>query len=171
VGAFSFRPKVQGIDQVLKRLDGTKRGVRNGVLRPAIGKGCTVALKAIKAKCPTDTNPHLSVRGLLKKSLGKKVKAARSGRIYGLVGPRRGFRTQVGVSKTGKPKYQDPAKIAHLVEFGHGGPAPAPAHSFIRSGWDQSRSAVPAAIRIEAEVRLAKLAQGRADFWSSTTDE
>ena len=34
-----------------------------------------------------------------------------------------------------------PALIAHLVEFGHGGPKPAPAHPFIRPAWEDSLEA------------------------------
>jgi len=34
------------------------------------------------------------------------------------------------------------APHAHLVEFGHGGPHPAPPHPFVRPAWDESREEV-----------------------------
>lgn len=34
------------------------------------------------------------------------------------------------------------APHAHLVEFGHGGPHPAPAHPFLRPAWDELRDKV-----------------------------
>lgn len=34
------------------------------------------------------------------------------------------------------------APHAHLVEFGHGGPHPAPAHPFVRPAWDGVREQV-----------------------------
>jgi HK97 gp10 family phage protein len=34
------------------------------------------------------------------------------------------------------------APHAHLVEFGHGGPHPAPAHPFMRPAWDSSKREV-----------------------------
>lgn len=47
-----------------------------------------------------------------------------------------------------------PALIAHLVEFGHGGPKPAPAHPFIRPAWEDSREACIAAIRDTLEAGI-----------------
>jgi HK97 gp10 family phage protein len=34
------------------------------------------------------------------------------------------------------------APHAHLVEFGHGGPHPAPAHPFIRPAWEETKEQV-----------------------------
>lgn len=34
------------------------------------------------------------------------------------------------------------APHAHLVEFGHGGPHPAPPHPFVRPAWDETRNTV-----------------------------
>jgi hypothetical protein len=47
-----------------------------------------------------------------------------------------------------------PALIAHLVEFGHGGPKPAPAYPFIRPAWEESREACIAAIRDTLEAGI-----------------
>lgn len=47
-----------------------------------------------------------------------------------------------------------PALIAHLVEYGHGGPKPAPAHPFIRPAWEESREACIKAIRDTLEAGI-----------------
>jgi len=39
------------------------------------------------------------------------------------------------------------APHAHLVEFGHGGPHPAPPHPFVRPAWDEIRDTVKNNIR------------------------
>ncbi len=38
------------------------------------------------------------------------------------------------------------APHAHLVEFGHGGPKPAPPHPFVRPAWDEMKDQVNANI-------------------------
>jgi HK97 gp10 family phage protein len=39
------------------------------------------------------------------------------------------------------------APHAHLVEFGHGGPHPAPPHPFVRPAWDEMKDEVKANIK------------------------
>ena len=53
------------------------------------------------------------------------------------------------------------APHAHLLEFGHGGPHPAPAHSFMRKGFDQKKSEAAAAIRDKAAERIQAIAAKR----------
>lgn len=40
------------------------------------------------------------------------------------------------------------APHAHLVEFGHGGPHPAPPHPFVRPAWDELKDKVQKNIRL-----------------------
>jgi HK97 gp10 family phage protein len=37
--------------------------------------------------------------------------------------------------------------VAHLVEFGHGGPHPAPAHPFFRPAWDANKTQIVASVK------------------------
>jgi HK97 gp10 family phage protein len=48
------------------------------------------------------------------------------------------------------------APHAHLVEFGHGGPHPAPPHPFFRPAWDEMKSEV----RRNIEEGLKKAVEG-----------
>lgn len=76
---------------------------------------------------------HGFVTGALKRSLGYTLNA-RTGQAR--VGIRRGFdvirpgRNGSALTSRGAFKHQ-PTKIGHLVEFGHGGPHPAPPHPFM----------------------------------------
>lgn len=79
--------------------------------RKAIRKGVNEATKLVAA----DAKANVPKRtGLLKKSIGRRVRSYRGGTIIsGIVGPRSGFATTL---KNGKKV--NPAKYAHLVEFG-----------------------------------------------------
>jgi HK97 gp10 family phage protein len=79
--------------------------------RKAIKKGVNEATKLVtadaKANVPRKT-------GLLKKSIGRRVRSYRGGTVIsGIVGPRSGFATVLASGKK-----VNPAKYAHLVEFG-----------------------------------------------------
>lgn len=65
-------------------------------------------------------------------------------------------RTQQITLEAGRAFIHRPALIAHLVEFGHGGPKPAPAYPFMRPAWESSREACMEAIRDTLEAALAK---------------
>jgi HK97 gp10 family phage protein len=81
--------------------------VQRRALRPAVSAAATPIVKAAKAKAAKRS-------GLLKKSLGKKIKTyADKGMVIAVIGPRTGVNGEVN----GK-KYV-PAKIAHLIEKGH----------------------------------------------------
>lgn len=142
--SFAIKTEIKGLDGLLKKTKLLKNPVK--AQQNACRRGGRVILKAAKPLCPEDTDPHLSEKGLLRKSLGVIVKVYKKVRVIALIGPRRGFRRQVGTVRRGKraglPIYQDPAKIAHLVEYGHGGPHPAPPKPFLRPATDSSQSAV-----------------------------
>ena len=85
---------------------------------------------------------------VLKRSLGRTVKVYRRGEYataFAAIGPRNGYRVQTGVvsrgKNKGKPIYQDPANITHLVEYGHGGKHPAAAKPFLRPALDGNKAA------------------------------
>lgn len=49
------------------------------------------------------------------------------------------------------------APHAHLVEFGHGGPRPAPPHPFIRPAWDE----VQETVRENIKTGIKKIVEGK----------
>lgn len=160
----TIRAEVDGLADVMKKLDGLKRRIRGRVLRQAVRAGSGIILSAAKKRVKAVSHSltqkalgQLAVEdlelldrvGLLRNSLGVKMVVRRDGSALAVIGPRRGFKSQIGVrkrsgkfSQKGDPIYEDPANIGHLVEFGHGGPHPAPPHPFMRPAWDESLSAV-----------------------------
>ena len=90
--------------------------------------------------------PHVPVRyGGLEESLGQR------GRTYGatvvsVVGARGGDKFTF-IDPDGNKHV--PAKIAHLVEFGHGGPHPAEPHPFLRPAYDETRQSTQGVIAVE----------------------
>lgn len=143
--------------------------------KKAIKKGIDAATKFVaadaKARVPRRT-------GLLKKSIGRRVQSYRGGTVVsGLVGPRRGFAT---VLPSGKKV--NPAKYAHLVEFGRKvvvakkallladrvegvvfgkqvrAVAPRP---FLRPAWDANKGRVTGEMVRQLNAALAEFARGR----------
>lgn len=106
---------VEGLDQVKGALKGVDQRVRKKALRKGVSAATGVILRRAKDKVRVRSKT-------LKKSLGRKVKVFRGGAVVGIVGPRTGFKTQVGVVKSGpkagQPIYENPTQIAHLVEKG-----------------------------------------------------
>lgn len=177
--------KIEGVAPLLRRLEAIKKSLKNKAERKMVTKGSVPIQKAAKAKAPRRTKTGgITVVGTLKKSLGKRVKRGRAGYIA-VVGPRLGHRRQIGVRigrqgrrasgalrgeggrfiareklvpKTGAPIMHDPAKIAHLVEKGHGGPHAAGAHAFMEPALQQG---APEAQRIMQEVAWAEIQKAR----------
>lgn len=98
--------RILGVPEVMRQLETLKRTARNKHVRKGVNDGTKLLLKAVKSRCPTES-------GLLKKSLGRKVKAYKAA-IVGLVGPRRGYKREVKIG--GKTEVRDPSKYAHLAE-------------------------------------------------------
>jgi len=92
--------------------------------RRGVAKAARRVVKAAKARCPKRT-------GQLKKSLGYRPRTYKAG-VFAIVGPRKGFASEVNGRR------HDPAKIAHLVELGHGGPHAAEAKPFLRPAMDET---------------------------------
>ena len=98
------------------------KAARKG-LRGAMNAAATPISKAAKKNAPRES-------GLLKRSIGKRVKTYSSGTVAAVIGARR------EVSGEYKGKKRVPANYAHLVEQGHGGPRPAQAHEFLKPAFD-----------------------------------
>lgn len=101
--------QLTGLKPTLDRLKGVDEKTRKKTLRKAIGAGTRIMTKAIKRNLPA---------GLLRKSIGSKIKVYRnSGVVVGIAGPRTGFKQMVTM-KDGSAVLQDPSAISHLVEGG-----------------------------------------------------
>jgi HK97 gp10 family phage protein len=116
--AFAIKGTFTGLDDVFKRLGHLNRTVRNRILRAAINEATKPLLDDAKQRAPRQS-------GLLRKSLGRKVKTYRaSGVVVAIIGPRSkpSFKRQVTVrdKRTGKTRseYRNPVKYAHLQEQG-----------------------------------------------------
>jgi len=91
--------------------------------------------------------PHVPVRyGHLADSLGQRGRTYGNHTVVSVVGPRAGHKFTF-IDPDGKKHV--PAKIAHLVENGHGGPHPAGPHPFLRPAYDETRQSTRAVIVVE----------------------
>lgn len=132
---------LQGDEQILSALASLRTGVRT-ILRNALTKASKPVVAAAQA------GVHEDRTGQLRRSLGAVTRSYRNA-IVVVMGPRRGFDTVVVSRFTGKAMRVDPAKYAHLVEFGtaahwqpklnwmHPGARPKP---FLRPAWDAKQS-------------------------------
>lgn len=101
-----MRIESQAVANLVKRLAALDRKVARKALKAGVNEVTKNVLWDAKSLVPKRT-------GLLRKSLGRKVKSYRGGAIIvGIIGPRRGFRTVYN----GVPI--NPVKYAHLVEYG-----------------------------------------------------
>ena len=148
--------KLDGVDQVVLKLQSVDKNVRKKLMRKAITKATQPVAKAAKRGARSVVNQvaandelgqAMKSSGLLAKSIGSKVKTYPSGVVVGLVGPRGGFNRQIGVRKRGKNAGQainaDPIYYAHLVEYGT---RRSRAKPFMRPAWDQTKDQAQAAI-------------------------
>lgn len=155
---FSTQVKVTGVQELADRFGNLKVAIVNKAWRKGLTKAAQVVAKATKANISTKT-----ATGFLRKSIGQKVKVPRvnprtgaaAKPAYAIVGPRSKFREFRGLYTRGKQKgfarEHIPAKIAHLVEYGHGGPHPAPAYPFMRPAWQSTKARAFAELRRAAE--------------------
>lgn len=151
---YKIKEKVVGLGDCLRVLDNLKRATRGKILRKALGAAGKLILWKAKSLAPKET-------GLLRKSLGRKVKVYReSGVGVVIVGPRTGFRQDV-VRRKGKwlptKMVANPVKYAHLQELGT---VHRPARPFLRPSitgqQQQIRDAVAMAVNEGLEAESAK---------------
>ncbi len=107
---------LEGLPAVIKRLQNVDKRIKRKATKAAVRQGGKVVLAEAK-------NRVRKVSGLLRKSLGQKVKTFRSNGVsVSIVGPRVGYKIQIGTYKSGKyagkPKYMNPTQYSHLVEKG-----------------------------------------------------
>ncbi len=122
-------------------------------IKDAVRRASRYVAREIKANITSNRS------GVLRKSIGAKVKQTRSGTCYAKIGPRRGFevelvrlgkgprklrkREQPMAKYLGLKTYKvSPTRYAHLVELGHGGWAPAKPHPFIDPAVQRTKATV-----------------------------
>lgn len=105
MGRINMNVDAASLNDVVRRLD--KLDVLPQYAQQAMQKGAEIVLEAAKARAPVRT-------GQLQKALkvGRRAKTLNS------------YAVEVGA-------FHGDAPHAHLVEYGHGGPKPAPAHPFL----------------------------------------
>jgi HK97 gp10 family phage protein len=109
---------VLGLDKIIDSFDALEQNT-DDCTKAAVVKGVKIVLKKMKDFCPVK-------EGILKRSIqGKVLKAKYPGVRLGTVKPN-----------------QKKAPHAALVEFGHGGPNPAPPHSYVRRAYDETKNEV-----------------------------
>ena len=109
--------KIEGFEDLLDDLEKMITKTTDQGLDKALKAGGTVVEREIRGKTPVKT-------GLLKASI----------KVSGAKGKKGGRYVTIGSHKSTKG-----ARHAHLVEFGHGGPHPAPPHPFVRPAFDASK--------------------------------
>lgn len=146
---FKIQGKVDGLQQLFASLASLENKIKRKILRKAATAAGGIILKRARQLVIKDT-------GLLKKSLGKKIKAYPSGVVVAVVGPRKGFRqpvTRIKGRKTPKTEIANPTKYAHLVELGT---VKAPARPFLKPAIDGQQSAIRDAVANAIRQELAK---------------
>ncbi len=157
-----MKPVFDGLEETLKAMKVLDATVRTKTVK----QGSRIAMNRVVARArqlaPKET-------GLLRKSIGLRQKSYRKGAVTStVVGPRRGFASQVEVTLPDGSKVtrrRDPQFYSHLVEFGvqahslgkgsrirknidkggqrHPG---VPAKPFLRPAWDSEADKLPNAI-------------------------
>lgn len=148
---FAISGKIEGVEALVKSLEDLDAKLRKRVLKKAVGEASKMVLRAAKAGVRKDT-------GLLKKSLGRKVKVYRhSGVVVAIVGPRKGFKTAVTRKGQAKATFANPTQYAHLVELGT---SRSQAFPFMGPAFEQTKAAAREAME-EIVAEGLKSAKGR----------
>lgn len=143
-----FKIKIEGIADLVKRINALEGSVRKKANREAMrGAGAEVR-KDMRARVPRRVKyGGVNVSGTMRRSVKSRVKSyRRSGVVVCMVGVARKQKRQIGVrvrdgakSKKGDPIFMVPSKIYHLVEFGT---KRSRARSFVRRAEFAARAAV-----------------------------
>ena len=120
MGSIRFSVDGSKLDDVMRQLERVEDIDRR--VQSALRAGGEILLEAQRRRAPVRT-------GMLKKAikLGRRKKSAR------------GYSIEVGISGADAPH-------AHLVEKGHGGPKPAPAHPFMEPALEETEDQIYDAI-------------------------
>jgi HK97 gp10 family phage protein len=141
-----MRGHVEGLTKTQRKMLTLANRVERKLNRSAVTQTSSIVLKAARKNTPVRAKvAGIDVTGTLKKSMGRKIKVYKK-TGFAVIGARDGFRRQIGTTGgskgKGKPIIMDPMNILHLVELGHGGPAPAKATRFMQRSFDATKGAV-----------------------------
>lgn len=177
---YQIQVYVGNIGQTIRQLDGLKDSLKNKIMRKWMDAAGKVIRDEAKKRAPVLRDrkkyPHL-IPGLLKKSIGVKVKTYKSGVTVAIIGPRTDYRsvrdpgtgkvvrqtkknaTKFAAIAKGGAFIQNPTKYAHLLELGTKKMAARP---FLRPAIESKRGeAIQIGIRVINQ-EIAKLATARA---------
>ena len=142
--AYKIKGQIDGLGAVLAKLKQLPKKVAAKAIKAGVSQAGKLLLWAAKSRAPRQT-------GLLRRSLGRKVKVFRNtGKVVAIVGPRVGFREEV--VRDGKTMISNPTRYAHLVELGTARTQRKP---FLKPAFKQQREAMMKAIAdaIEAAIK------------------
>ena len=119
--------KTSGFDDVAKDLIRLSEKVSNESMNKALRAGAKVVFKEMRRQATIDP----------KRRTGNLYKSIKTGKVMKTV-RQTSYATEkyikIGTKEEAMGGY---APHAHLVEYGHGGPAPAPPHPFVRPAFDR----------------------------------
>jgi HK97 gp10 family phage protein len=163
--AGAMRVEIGNLGELRGQLDVLKRTLRNRILRQAAVKAARIMAKLAKQNAPVEIgtdNLSRARAGQYKRSIGWKVAILKDGSIVAIAGARRGFRKVIGVrvrgKNVGKEVVTDPAKIAHLVEFGS---VRSQARPHIRPAIEAAKGPILEAVTSTIQAGLERLNKGR----------
>jgi len=165
--------RLEGMGKLRARLNTLPQEVHRKIMTPATRTGAKIIEEAATLMAPVRT-------GALQAAMDTRMRYYRkSGHVLAIIGPRSDFIIEILsplAGRMGLPgKRHRPSKIAHLVERGHAGPHPAPAHPFMRPAADASAGPVFAAMSSIIAQRLASLTaaytlEGDTAPWEGVTE-
>lgn len=125
---------LSGDKELIKTMEALSASCSKKIMEPAIKEGLKDVQKEAKDLAKPGNILSEKATGLMRKAVKIMVKISRNGmKIMGKVFVDRKTKSTID------GKLHIPGMIAHLVEFGHGGPAPAPAHPFMRPALDNKK--------------------------------
>lgn len=152
---------LEGDEELIAKLSMLeKQSTVNRMLRPGVREAASAVRKKAKELAPAES-------GLLRRSIASKNMTIAGKVVVAIVGPRTD-RTEHVIRRFPDGRVigvkANPAKYAHLVEFGtagggRGGPAARAPQPFMRPAWDGTNTKKIIARRTQHELR--KAAQGR----------
>lgn len=120
------------------------------VMRPAVAAGLKPVRQAARQNAAPGAALSPEASGLMQKAIFASARARKdsvSGKVF--------VSRKIEGAVDGKKHV--PGNIAHLVEFGHGGKAPAVAHPFMRPALDQKKGEAMKAVESKARELLPKV--------------
>jgi len=150
-----------GYDYLLGKFARIPGKLQRKAIRRGVTKGSRLIAKAAKKYAPR--RGRKDATGATKKSIGQVVRTyKRTHTVLGVIGPRKGVQYSMAVgSKSGAMRAHVPAKIAHLIEYGHAkgkGRAAAPAYPFMKPGFEQAEAAAFTALMTSLRYGLVEAA-------------